>query len=157
MCGVVIAANEQWFALFVELVKIVEGGSIEVEFVFEADFGGFAVWEVDVEENEVVEFGGLDAALVVEASVVEAGGYFERFAFGVNCRAGVAFFDGGMEVTEIAFGALDLGAELVFVGFDFLEREDVGAFVIEPVEEAFFLDGAQAINIPRDDFHVWIK
>lgn len=74
MGGVVIAANEEGFAFFVEFFEVVEGGVIKVEFEFEAFFGGFAIGKVNVEEDEVFEFGGLDAAFVVEAGVVEAGG-----------------------------------------------------------------------------------
>lgn len=154
MGGVVIPANDEWLAFFVEFFEVVEGGVVKIEFEFEPIFGGFAVGEIDIEENEVFKFGGLDAAFVVEVVVVEAGGEAYGFSFGVDRGSAVAFFGGGMKVGEVSFGVFELFAELAFVGFDFLECEDVWTFVLEPCEEAFFFDGAEAVYVPGDDFHL---
>ena len=44
---------------------------------------------------------------------------------------------------------------MVGLAFDFLEAEDVGLVVFEELlEGAFSKDGAEAVDVPREDFNI---
>jgi hypothetical protein len=76
---------------------------------------------------------------------------FKRPRPGENGRAGIALFLRAVPVGRV-FG----GPELLHVvgrAFGFLQAEDVGLLGVEKFQKVFLQHGAQAVDVPRNQFH----
>jgi hypothetical protein len=84
-------------------------------------------------------------------SHADAGRDPNRRVPGEDRRARVTFF-----LRRVPIGGVGVGPELFHIVETcpgFLEAEDVGLFLNEVVEKAFAQHRAQAIDVPRDQFH----
>lgn len=72
---------------------------------------------------------------------------------GVEGDAGVALFFGGVKVGKPFVGMERPFGELFREGADFLEADDVGIGLSEPVHESLANGSAKAVDVPTDDFH----
>lgn len=108
---------------------------------------------VDGDEVEVLEFGGDDAAFRVEFVDAQSVGDFEWGNLGKDGGARVAGFIGGVPVSLVG-AEFEWEFDLFGSGLGFLEAEDVGLFGADEVGESFLQGGADAVDVPADEFHV---
>lgn len=145
-----VAAEDDGFGA-AELEEVAEEGAVPLLAVRQAGEVASGVGDVNVDEEEVVELGGEDAAFGVVSGGVEACGDAAWSDLGEECGAGVAFALGGVPPGGVVGGPELFDAVRVAAGF--LEAEQVGAFGVEELEEIFLEEGAQAVDVPGDDFH----
>ncbi len=94
-----------------------------------------------------------DATFGVGVIIGESGVEQFEWVFGVDGRAGVAFFFCGV-IVDVPAGRCGPGLrELLGECTHFLEEEDVGVDFFEVVGEAFFKGGAESIDVPGGDTH----
>jgi hypothetical protein len=57
-----------------------------------------------------------------------------------------------MPLAVIAVRVQDLGRELVGLGLGLLQADDVGVLFFKPIAEALLPGGADAVDVPADEF-----
>lgn len=124
----------------VPVLSIVEAGQFPL-----------GVGDVDVDEEEVGELGGEHSSFAVMRGNADAGGYVEGAMSGEDGGAAVTLLLGGVPVGGIGGGPALL--DVVGAGFGFLEAEDVGAVVLEVVQEVLAQHRAETVDIPGDKLH----
>src|SRR6185312_5326849 len=72
---------------------------------------------------------------------------------GEGGHAGVALLLAPVPLTVVAVRVQDLGGELVGLGLGLLQADHVGLLALEPLAEALLPCGADAVDVPRDQFH----
>lgn len=150
-----ISAGDDGLAFGFEGLEIFAEGDVPFHAVWEAEEFVFGVWGVDGDEEEVGEFEGDDAALFVAFGTffaADAEADAEWFGLGEDGSAGVAGLFSGIPVGAVA-GEVEGEVDLLGTGFCFLEAEDVGVVFEDEVGEVFFEDGADAVDVPGDEFH----
>ena len=70
-----------------------------------------------------------------------------------NKGAAIAFFFGGAK-TEIEIGD-EFGREKGVLSFDFLEAVNIGSEFGNDLNKIFRSDGAEAVDVPTDEFEGW--
>ena len=112
---------------------------------------GFAVDAIDIDDAHAVDGGGDDAALQVVGQGGQAGVYVLRFAAADDGDAVVGFLAAPNAVP--AHHLQGGGGEFVLVELEFLQNEDIGLMVGQPV---LHLRQAhvEGIDVPSRDFHV---
>ena len=112
---------------------------------------GFAVDAIDIDDAHAVDGGSDDAALRVVGQGGQAGVYVLRFAAADDGDAVVGFLAAPNAVP--AHHLQGGGGEFVLVELEFLQGEDVGLMVGQPV---LHLRQAhvEGIDVPSRDFHV---
>ena len=109
------------------------------------------VGRVNIHEEKILIFCGEHAAFVVVLGDAEMRRDFERNFFRENRRAGIAFFCGGVPKSRVARRPELL--DLVGRAFGFLQAKDVGLLGVEEFKEFFLKHGAQAVDVPGNEFH----
>ena len=146
-----IAAEDDGLGLGLAGDVLAEGG-VPCEAVGQAAEAVLCVGRVNVDEGEVGIFERENAAFFVVFLDAEAFFDVERLLSGENGDAGVAGFFGGAPVVLVA-AELEREFDLLGAGFGFLEAEDVGVLGGDEVGEAFFDGGADAVDVPGNEFH----
>ena len=90
MCGIEIAANDEFCSSFFKTVNNLEKSLIKIQLVFQSRFGLFAVGEIDVEKGEFTILSYYSPAFGVELCGTEAVLSCSRFFFGKCRNAAVA-------------------------------------------------------------------
>ncbi len=149
-----VAGNEDG-DLFGELVRKFQEGVVKVQLVLELFGRAAAVREVAIDEDEVLEMEHEGAALLVEAGNTEAIFHFAWLFLRIHGYTAVAFFVcGDGEIRMIAGNVHGLGRKLGGIALGFLQGEDVRILALEKGEEEIVAQsGAQAVRVPREDFH----
>ena len=150
-----ITAGDDGLSFGFERFKILAEGDVPFHAVWEAEEFVFGVGSVDGDEEEVVELKSDDAAFFVAFGTffgADSEADAEWFCFGENGGAGIARFFGGVPVGFIS-GEVEGELDLFGAGFGFLEAEDVWVVFEDEVGEVLFEDGADAVDVPREEFH----
>src|SRR5262249_51811424 len=94
------------------------------------------------------------AALVVERRPADRRSDVVRFAARMDRHAAVAFLRVRVAIeTVVPVGAKGRIAELAFLRFGFLQANDIGLLLAQPVEEPFACSRADAVGVERDNAH----
>ena len=109
------------------------------------------VGHINVDEVEIVGLGGQDAAFLVVLYNADVRGNGNGFFFNKNGGAGVTSFLGGIPEGFVV-GRPEL-LDVFGCAFGFLKAEDVRALGIDEFEEIFLEHGAQAVDVPGNQFH----
>ena len=149
MGGVNVAADYDVLAVPDQPVGEVQEGVVEVHLILEAFCGGPSVREVDVEQGEAAVVGHEDPALVGQDFHVELGLDVHRRGVGENGYAAVSLSLGAGEEGIVPVDFAVVGGELLFGNLGLLEAEDVWALTGEPVQKSLAVDGAEAVDVPR--------
>ena len=156
MSGVEVAHHENPFAGIDGLLKASPKVAIEIQFVgdsTEVAIFATSVGKVGVDEGEGAEGGDLNTAFTIKFLDAHLGEDQVEGASAVEGDAAVALFLGAAEVRLPAVGMAGLLFELLREGSDFLETDDLGIFLVEPLEKALSDGGPEAIDVPTDDLH----
>ena len=125
----------------------------EAELGFLADFTAGAGGDVDGHDAELAEAGFEVAAFGVELfgakAVDDAVGLFAA----EEGDAAVAFAFGGIVEAVVAGGRRLVRVELLGVGAELLDADEVGVLLGEPGVEALADGGAEAVGVEGDDAH----
>jgi len=81
----------------------------------------------------------------------DVGGDLERAGAGENGGAGIALLLGAVPIGGVV--ARPELFDVVGGATGFLEAEDVGLFGVEEFEEVAFEEGAEAVDVPGNQFH----
>ena len=73
--------------------------------------------------------------------------HFQWLRSCINAHTAVAFFLGIVKVTRVTRGALHLRGQVVGLGLQFLQADEVGVLFGQPVQEAFVHGGANAVQV----------
>jgi len=108
------------------------------------------VGHIDIDHEKVLILGGEDPPLLImflpADSILDA----ERFRPGEDRRPGIAGARGGIPKHRIT---RKLRVDLFGPGFDFLHADNIRVRFEKKILKALAEDGADAIDVPRDDFH----
>ena len=134
----------------VEALQVVAHGVFPGHPVIEALQPVLGIGRVAAYEEEVLHLERDDAAFVVVLVDADAVGHVDGLLTGEDGCSGIAFLVGGVPVTLVAF---KLEVELSGLHLRLLQAEEVGVELAEDVAEAFALTGAEAVDVPRYQFH----
>ncbi len=150
-----ITANNQAFALFLQLLGIFEKGLVEFHFVRKTLGACFSVGEIDVGQKKIAVICNDCAALAVKFLDAETIQDFLWFLARVNRNSAVAFLFRMAEVRGITLSLHQLFRQLIGTDFGFLQADNVIFFLLLPLEKAFFGDCSQAVYVPgcNSEFH----
>ena len=135
-----------------EVGEVFAEGFVPGHAVVEAAESVLSVGGVNSDEDEVRVDGGDDTAffvVLVDAHVVDD---VERFRFGKDGGAGVTGFFGGVPV-GLVVAEFEGEFDLLRASFRFLKAEDVGVESEDVFGEGLFEDGADAVDVPGNQFH----
>jgi hypothetical protein len=150
-----ITGGHDGFAFGFEGFEVFAEGDVPFHAIGEAEEFIFGVGGVDGDEEEVGEFEGDDSAFFVAFGAffaADSEADAEGFGLGEDGGAGVAGFFGGVPVSAVA-GEIEGEVDLFGAGFCFLEAEDVRVVFEDEVGEVLFEDGADAVDVPGNEFH----
>ena len=137
--------------LAVKALQVVAHGVFPCHPVVEALQPVLGVGGIAAYEEELGHLERDDAAFVVVLVDADAVGHVERLVAGEDGCSGIAFLVGGVPVALVAF---ELEVELSGLHLCLLQAEEVGVELAEDVAEAFALTGAEAVDVPRYQFHI---
>src|SRR4030042_6253367 len=103
-----IAASNNLTALFLQIVRVLQEGVIELHLIAQSLGRRLAVGKVDIEEYELAVIRYEDSALVVKASDTKAALYALRLQTGKLCHPTVAAFVRTAVISLISFDVLEL-------------------------------------------------
>ena len=118
--------------------------------IFESGEFVLRVGCIDIDEVEIGVFDSDDAAFVVVFVDVHSASDADGFGARINGRPRVTFLVGIVPPRPVA---VKLEVKLVFTKFGFLKTENIGIEFVEYVGKTFLDDGAQAVDIPGNEFH----
>ena len=145
-----VAAEDDRFLAF-ELFQVFQKIGVPDLAIGEALQFALGVGDVNVDEVEVIEFGGLHAAFAVVLGDVDVRRDLKGALAGEDGGAGVAFLLGAVPIGGIGGGPELL--DLVGGALGLLEAEDIRLFRLEVFEKVLFEDGAETVDVPGDQFH----
>jgi len=118
--------------------------------VVQAEQFPFGVRRVNGDQENVLKLGGQDATFGVVFGYAHAGKDGQWSAAGEKGGAAVTAFEGRVPDHGVAG---DVEVHLVGQGADFLQADDVGIATSDEFFESFFQAGAEAVDVPGDQFH----
>ena len=140
-----VAAKNDWLFLF-QLFQV--GEKIFVPFlpIRQSREVALGIGNVNVHEKEIRKLGGEHAAFGVVLIHADVRRDVERFRFGENGRAGIAFAHGAIPMRFVM--ARPKLFHVVGRALDFLQAQNVRLLGIEKFQKIFLQHGAQAIDVP---------
>ena len=126
---------------------------VKIHFELQAFVTLGTVGKINIVKGEVRILEDDGAPLVVEAFIGETGEDAFGLAFVIDCRAAVALALGRVEEDVVAFDVFKGVGELIRLGFQLLNAEDIRLLALQPVDKAFFFGGTNAVDVPRIEFH----
>ena len=145
-----VARHQHRFVPLQGLDKSEESG-IPGKTVGQAGQFRLGVGRVDADDITTRVFQGDHAAFVVMLREADAVQYRERRMFGEDTGAAVAGFGGAVPEPVIAGEPPEVDG--LRVDFGFLEEQEVRLLGVDKIGETLAHDGAEAIDVPGDQFH----
>lgn len=150
MGDVEVAAKDDGLFAF-QFFEVTEEIAVPFLAVREALEFALGVRDVNVDEKEIIVLGGDDAAFGIVFGHFDAIGHGEGARAREDDGAGVTFLLRGIPIRGVMRGPelLDIFGR----GFGFLETKNIGRLRSQVFQKIFPQHGAEAIHIPRNDFH----
>ena len=145
----VAAPDDGFFPL--ELFQVGEEVAVPLLAIGKAGEFALRVGHINIHEEEVGELGRQHTTFVVVLGHADALRDFQRAQLREDDGAGVALLLRAVPVRRVVRGPELF--DLVGVRLGFLQAQDVGLFVVEVFEKIFAEHGAQAVDVPGNQFH----
>jgi len=145
-----VAAEDHGFFLF-QTFEVTKKIAIPLLAVGEPRQFALGVGNVNIDEKKVGELGGEHAAFLVVLGDADVRRDLQRTHPGKNGGAGITFLLRGVPIRRVGRGPELF--DVVGAAFGFLKAKHVGFLSVEKIEEIFPQHGAQAIDIPGNQFH----
>lgn len=140
---------------FFQGADVFEEGFVPEFSVVDASEFVLGVGGIDGDDEEVIEFESEDTALRIVFWDADASSVGEGFYFRQDEGARVTFFFCGIP-EGLIFGKEGIEIDVCGECFDFLEAEEVWFLSIDEFGEILFENRAEAVDVPRDEFHFWL-
>jgi hypothetical protein len=124
---------------------------IKLQLIFQPILRGFAVGEVNIEDQKITPIGNNSPMLIIKAVYVQRESQAFWTLSGKETHSAIALFISGGKKGTVAWDVLQFWRHLIGSGLCFLDAENIRHFFLQPFEKALAINGSQAVHIPRED------